>query len=121
MLPNTDEIGLENLADAVAARTARGYRFVTISCTDLGDRFDLIYHFDLNYNLMNLRVSVPKGAELPTVGHICPASVLVENEIKDLFGLEVAGLAVDYEGRFLLSKGAAERPFAKVRGAGKGD
>ena len=34
------------LLDEARAMKRRGYRFVTLSCVDLGGALDLIYHFD---------------------------------------------------------------------------
>ncbi len=54
MLKNLIQINLDNLIGAVAAKRAAGYRFVTITCSDLGDAFDLLYHFDKDLTLENL-------------------------------------------------------------------
>ena len=116
MLKNLIEINLDLLIGAVAAKRAAGYRFVTVTCTDLGDAFDLIYHFDKELTLENLRVRLPKGLELPSISSEYLAAALVENEIKDLFGIAVKGLALDYQGRFLLSEGAPRKPFRGPEG-----
>jgi NADH:ubiquinone oxidoreductase subunit C len=114
MLKNTTEIPLDSLLNAVAARHPNGFRFVTITCTDLGETFDLLYHFDKDYILENLRVKLPKGTPLPSISHIYFAAVIVENEMKDLFGLDITGLAIDYEGKFLLSDGSPKAPMCKA-------
>jgi NADH:ubiquinone oxidoreductase subunit C len=113
MLPNTKEIVVENLLAEVGAIVPQGYRFVTMTCVDVGEQFDIIYHFDKNYNLYNLRLKLAKGGSLPSISPIFFAALLVENEIKDLFGVNVTGLAIDYEGRFLLSEGAPVAPQSK--------
>lgn len=113
MLANTTPVTLETLLDAVAGRLAQGQRFVTITCTDTGPAFDLLYHFDRDYALTHLRLNLPKAVALHSIAGICPAALLVENEIKDLFGLAVSGLPVDYESRFILSEGAGASPFRK--------
>ena len=113
MLKNLIEINLDRLIGAVAAKRAAGYRFVTITCSDLGDAYDLLYHFDKELTLETLRVRLPKGVDLPSISAEYLAAVLVENEIKDLFGIAVTGLAIDYQGRFLLPEEAPRKPFRR--------
>ena len=114
MLTHVTEVTPETLHDAVAMQLVNGRRFVTISCTDLGDVTDLLYHFDFQYQLSHLRLRLPKGQPLPSISGVCFSALVIENELKDLFGLNVAGLALDYESRFLLSEGAPVAPFRKA-------
>jgi len=114
MIENLTEIQLDSLMGAVAIKRAAGYRFVTMTCSDLGDSYDLFYHFDKELNLENLRLKLPKGATLPSISSEYFAAVLVENEIKDLFGIEITGLLLDYQGHFILADGAPKGPFNRV-------
>jgi len=111
MLTNLKEINRDNLLNEIAPMGPRGYRFVTITCVDCGDHFEIMYHFDKDYELTTLRLNLAKGQKLPSISDIIPAAVLVENEIRDLFGIEVKGLILDYEGRFMLSEDAPQAPF----------
>ncbi len=113
MLQNCKDVTRENLLTEVASRLPLGYRFVTMTCVDLGDAFDVLYHFDKNYELSTLRLRLPKGETLPSVSGLVFAAVLVENEIKDLFGIAVTGLAIDYQGHFILADGAPTAPLLK--------
>ena len=118
MIKNLTEINLDRLIGAVASKWAAGYRFVTITCTDLGDDYDLLYHFDKELTLETLRVRLPKGAELPSISAEYFAALLVENEIKDLFGIAIKGLVLDYESHFYLPEGAPRKPFSQSGAAG---
>jgi ech hydrogenase subunit D len=118
MLQNLREIELAELAENVYRMKQDGFRFVTITCTDTGPSLDLLYQFDQGYALHNLRVTVPKGKTVPSMSNIYFAAVLVENEIQDLFGLKFFNLAIDFQGRFLLSEHAPKAPFAKNVGMG---
>jgi len=113
MLNNELPVTRDTLLNEVAARRHQGYRFVTVTCVDLGDRFDIVYHFDKDYVLHNLRLSLGRTEELPSISPIFFAAVLVENELKDLFGIPVTDLAIDYGGRFLLSEGSPVAPQRK--------
>lgn len=114
MIGIVTEVTTATLLHEVAAKHPQGYRFVTMTCTDLGDSLDIMYHFDKDYRLESLRLRLPKGQELPSISMIYFAAAVVENEIKDLFGLPIKGLVIDYEGRFLLAEGAPKAPQSKT-------
>lgn len=111
MLANVTEATLETLRDVVAARFPQGYRLITITAVDVGEAVELLYHFDRNYELSHVRLRVAKGTVVPSISGIYACAALVENEIQDLFGVEFEGLALNYEGRFML---AAEAPLAPM-------
>lgn len=114
MLNDVSPVELPALAAEVWKLKTDGYRFVTMTCLDAGDAHEVIYHFDKNYQLKHLRLALPKGTTLPSISGVFFAAVLVENEIKDLFGVDFSGLAVDFKGRFILSDGAPVAPLNKA-------
>jgi ech hydrogenase subunit D len=113
MLSNVSEITIDQLAVEVWKAKQDGYRFVTMTCCDLTDAHDILYHFDKNYELKHLRLRLPRGTELPSISNLFFAAVLVENEIQDLFGIVIKDLAIDFKGRFILSDGAPVAPLNK--------
>ncbi|ACM60186.1 respiratory-subunit NADH dehydrogenase subunit [Caldicellulosiruptor bescii] len=113
MLQNLKELQKEDLRKEVLALKADGYRFVTATCVDLGDgRFDIIYHFDKDYRLTNIRITAQAEEKVPSISDIYFAAVFVENEIKDLFGIEFENLLIDYEGKFMITE-ELESPMRK--------
>ena len=115
-MTNTTDITQDQLHGEVSALQRHGYRLVTMTCVDTGDGHEILYHFDKQYELRNLRLKLAAGAVLPSISNIFFCATLVENEMKDLFGLEVDGLAIDYKGRFVLSDGAPSAPLSKKCG-----
>jgi ech hydrogenase subunit D len=119
---NMEEIMIENLT-AITADQLLGiaqnmmyddYRFITSTCVDLGDgSFDVIYHFDKDLEMTNFRLTVKKEDEVPSISKIYFSALLVENEMKELFGLNVTNILVDYGGHFLLSDDDLVSPMAK--------
>ena len=89
-------------------------------CVTLPEGFELLYHFDLDYNLLTFRLSVPAGASVPSLTGVYPAAMLVENEIADLFGITFNGLHPDFRKLLLLAEDAPRAPQA-ARGAEKGE
>ena len=118
MLTNVTEITLPQLHPEVWSLKNTGHRFVTMTCTDLGEAHDVLYHFDKDYELRHLRLRLPRGEALPSISPLFFAAVVVENEMQDLFGITVSGMAVDYKGRFILSEGAPLAPLNKPVGIG---
>lgn len=112
MLKNVTEISVDSIIQQAHQMRDSGYRFVTMTCVEnKDDTVDLYYHFDKDYQLMNLKVVVPKGAELPSISKISFAAAFVENEIQELFGLKFEGKAIDYGGRFILSDEELDNPM----------
>lgn len=114
MIDNVKEITVQELLGEVQKLHYEGCRFVTITCVDNNnDTLDLLYHFDKDYKLTNLRLTIPKGATVPSISKILFCAVLVENEIKELFGVNIENLVVDYGGHLLLSDGAPDNPMLR--------
>lgn len=113
MLNNVSEITLDHIATEVMKLKHNGYRFVTMTCCDRGESHDILYHFDKNYELKHLRVTLPKGTELPSISDIFFAALLVENEMKDLLGVTVSDMAIDFQGHFMIAEGCPTTPLNK--------
>lgn len=113
MLNNVSETALDNISTEVWKLKHDGYRFVTMTCCDRGETHDILYHFDKNYELKHLRVTLPKGTALPSISAIFFAALLVENEMKDLLGVSVSGLAIDFQGHFMIAEGCPKTPLNK--------
>lgn len=112
MLTNLTEITFESILQQVHEAKDNGYRFVTMTSVDNKDgTMDLYYHFDYNYELKNLKVTMPLGQEIPSISKIYFAAVLVENEIQELFGLRFDGKVIDYGGHFILSDEELSNPM----------
>lgn len=113
MLTDVKEIELAQLHAEVFAMQRSGHRFVTMTCADTGEAFDVLYHFDKEYRMQHLRLRLPRDQALPSISDVFFAAVLIENEIKDMFGIDVQGMAIDYKGLFLLAEDAPKAPLAK--------
>ncbi len=107
---------VDALLGKVRAKKDQSCRLVQISATQLAGSIELTYSFDLNRQLSNLRLSLPgEEPHLPSISSIYLCAILYENEIHDLFGVQVAGMAVDFKGNFY--KTAIKFPFATAKAA----
>ena len=62
----------------------------TISGLDLGENFEVLYHFAEPMTQLNVRTFVPKASpHLPSICALIPGAILYERELQDMFGLVV--------------------------------
>lgn len=112
------DIQLGELLDRVKAMQVKGARLVQVCCTKLPDKLELQYSFDEDYEYTSFRVSLPDVAgEVPSISSIYLSAFLYENEIHDLFGVKITGIAVDYQGKFYRT--ATPRAFNPEQAAGE--
>ena len=102
------------LPETLVAETQKmrdqGYRLVQIGVTRLGEELELNYSFDLDRRFVNLRFRQPKlGARVPSISGIYWCAFTYENEISDLFGIQVDGNVLDFKGTFYQT--AMKHPF----------
>jgi ech hydrogenase subunit D len=110
----TKNVEKNQLVAEVQALKNGGLRLLTMTCVDLGESFDLLYHFDLDLRMTHLRLTVPKGESVPSISGVYFAALIIENEVQDLFGIAFEGLALDFGGHFYLEEEVKKYPFCKV-------
>jgi Ni,Fe-hydrogenase III component G len=82
-------------ADLVATvKTLRdhlGFTYLaTISGVDLGENFEILYHFAIPGTQLNVRTQVPKAnPHLESICPVIPGAILYERELQDMFGLKL--------------------------------
>ncbi len=109
------DIALDALQSEVQKMWDNQYRLVTMSSVDLKDedKFDIFYHFDKNLGLKTFRLTVPKETAIPSISGIYFAAFLVENEIKDQFGVNFTDIALDFGSNLYLEDEVMTSPFCK--------
>ena len=102
------------LVGEVAKLKVQGYRFVTLTCTELdATSVDILYHFDKGLELKHLRLTSGKADPVPSISPVYFAALLVENETQDFFGLKFEGLVVDFQGTLYLEEEAIKTPYCR--------
>lgn len=97
-----------------------GWRFVTMSAVQTGDEsFDVLYHYDKDLVMKHYRLSIPKDTVVPSISPIYFAALLVENEIRDQFGICFSDIVLDFAGALYLEEEVRAMPFCKVSVAQK--
>jgi ech hydrogenase subunit D len=74
-----------------------GYRLVQICATKVNG-FELSYSFDKDHVMTNYRMTIAEEEEIMSISNIFFPAFLYENEMKDLFGIKITNLVVDFKG-----------------------
>jgi len=94
-----EEIEVSNLVPTVDALRVAGWRLVQVLGISAADHTELNYSFGLGLQHKILRLKVAAGAEVPSITDVFLAAYLYENEIRDLFGVKIERIAVDWLGK----------------------
>ena len=64
--------------------------------------FELTYSFsnDATRELLNYRVNITQDQAVPSVSVLFPTAFMFEKEMHDLFGINVEGISIDFQGGF---------------------
>ncbi|HOW63920.1 MAG TPA: NADH-quinone oxidoreductase subunit C [Candidatus Paceibacterota bacterium] len=103
-------IAVESLLSRVRHLREAGYRLVQIGATRLPSQIEVTYSFDLEGELIHLRL-VLASAEIivPSISALYWCAFIYENEMHDLFGLQIDGMTIDFGGQFYQT--AIQHPF----------
>lgn len=114
MLENLVEIDKSQLLDEAANTKKQGYRLAAVTCENEGEDYEVIYHFDKNYEMKNIKVMTKESdKKIQSISHIYPAAFLIENEFQDLYGMIFEGLTIDYKGRLYLTEHSKQTPMVR--------
>ena len=97
---NFTPVELSRLLTEVKDLKAEGYRFGQACATAVDDKFEIIYSFDKEHVLKNLRLVISQGDEVESITGIYWPAFIYENEMHDLFGIKFNHMELDYEGNF---------------------
>jgi ech hydrogenase subunit D len=114
MLQNFMVVEKQNLLDEIKKTKAEGYRFAAMTCEHESDTLELTYHFDLNYQMKNIRLVINRNEPMESISSIYGPAFLIENEFQDLYGVVFTGLIIDYKGNLYLSEDAPKAPMLKA-------
>lgn len=96
-----EEIPVDILLDKSLEKKKQGLRLSQACAAYVNDKYELSYSFanDETYELTTLRVVIDKDTVVPSITEIVPSAVFYENEMKELFGIKIVMLSMDYEDR----------------------
>ena len=101
----------DELYDIMQKKYEDGYRLSQICSTAFEGYNEVIYSVNKDYLMENYKIDLPIYEEIKSFSDIFPAATLYENEIKELWGVKVVGINIDYHNKFYRIK--EETPFKK--------
>ena len=107
---NTIEpVALADFVPEVLRFKMDGWRVVQICAARLPEGYELSYSFGKGYDMRTLRLTVGENEKIPSITQIYPGAFLQENEMAELFGVQVADIRQDYHHK--LYRIEKETPF----------
>lgn len=110
MEQNIQVIQTGDLLSRAVQMKHEGYRLVAISATTK-EGIELTYSFDKEYDFINIRLEIDGETEIDSISSLYSYAFLYENEIKELFGVKIRNLSLDFNNQ--LYRIAVQTPFAK--------
>lgn len=99
------------LYDIMQKKYEDGYRLAQICSIAYEGYNEVIYSVAKEYEMENYVIELPIDEEIKSFSDIFPAATLYENEIKELWGVKVIGMALDYKNNFYRIQ--KDTPFKK--------
>lgn len=104
-------IDCSELAGCALNMRRENARLVQICAVSIPDGFELSYSFAKEYEFINYRIVINENDKVVSIGDIYPGAVFYENEMKELFGVNIESMYLDYNNK--LYKIETETPFKK--------
>ena len=92
-----------DLLNKVADMRSKGYRLVQIcavNCMAELSKYMLLYSFFKDGDFITLRTYVDTGEPVESISRLYSYSYLYENEMHDLFGINMVNMRINYNGHF---------------------
>lgn len=88
-------VGPAVLKQYMKEAAAEGCRLVQIHATRTLGGYQLIYSLAFGYRLTNLELVISEDTEVESISGIYPGAQLYEQEMEELFGVKIIGIAED--------------------------
>ncbi len=105
------KITKSELYDTMQKKYEDGYRLAQICSVAYEGYNEVTYSLAKEYTMEHYKIDLPVDEEIKSFSDIYPAATLYENEIKELWGVNVVGMAIDYKNNFYRIE--QETPFKK--------
>ena len=92
---------IDGITEMAHSRKADGWRFVQLMAVNTEEGIDLIYSFMKAGVLQNNKIEhATKNDAVPSISDDFFAAFVFENETHDLFGVDIYGINLDFQGEF---------------------
>lgn len=96
-----ERIEANDLLTRVMEMKKKGCRLSQACAAYIDEKLELSYSFadDETYQYTTLRIVMDRETEIPSITEIVPQAVFYENEMKELFGVRIQMISLDYKDR----------------------
>ena len=106
-----EKVDIQTLYKTMLEKQRAGYRLCQICATAFEGYNEIIYSVVKEYTFENYKIELPIDDEITTISDFYPSAMLYENEMKELFGVKIKSINIDYDNKFYRIK--AKTPFKK--------
>ncbi len=96
-----EQIEVGDLLPKVMRLKKDGMRLSQACAAYINEKFELSYSFadDTTYQYTTLRLVIDPDVEVPSITEVVPPAVFYENEMKELFGVKIKMISLDYNNK----------------------
>ena len=73
-----------------------GYRLGQICAVRTETGYELLYSFIIEYHMVNYKITIEEDTEIVSISDVYPTAMLYENEMRELFGVNIKFINLDY-------------------------
>lgn len=99
----------EEIIDEAQKLKHDGYHLMQQCATRTPDGYELVYTFGKALEMYQVKIILTEGQSISSISSVFPCAFLYENEMHDLFGVDIKMISLDYKGVFYRT--AIETPF----------
>jgi ech hydrogenase subunit D len=108
---NIQEMNSNELFSKLFVLRYEGWRLIQMHCTSFTDHNEINYSFGKENEFYDIKTVFGLDDVVTSISQIFPPAFLYENEIKELFGVNIIDISIDFNGKMYIVKG--EAPFKK--------
>lgn len=92
---NIYKIEKSDLLNVIMKKKNDMWRLAQICCTFVNEQYEVSYSFATGYDIEHFRLVVEKDEIVPSISRVYKSAIFYENEMRELFGLNVENIKVD--------------------------
>ncbi len=96
---NITKIDKVDLLSVIMDKKNMNWRLGQICCSFVDNQYEVSYSFCNGMDLQHYRLVVDKDEEVPSISRVYKSAVFYENEMKELWGLNVVFMKVDLDNK----------------------
>ena len=93
-----EPLALENIHETAERMKLEGARFIQTHAVNTDDGIDLYYSYMKDGSIVNFRVQGVHDEPVPSITDVFLAAFVFENEARELFGVDMRDIAIDFQG-----------------------